>query len=200
MDTIFGNLIPLIIVFMLLRGIMQILLGGKKHTPLPPEEEPELPPVNVPDQDLGKKPDLAAEFERRLKKTTEAGAEIKKAQPVIKERQRVHRDNEEVACETKGRVHRDDEALAHDKGRVHKEKQPLIPPLGDTAAALRPAYKYNQSTLKAGIGNSVIAAPLAGKTPPKPKLKHRALVNGFIMAQVLSKPRALKPYSTEELL
>ena len=29
---------------------------------------------------------------------------------------------------------------------------------------------------------------------PRVQLKHKALVNGFIMSQVLDKPRALKPY------
>ena len=35
---------------------------------------------------------------------------------------------------------------------------------------------------------------------PKVKLKRAALVQGFIMAQVLDKPRSLKPYGMEENL
>ena len=81
MFDILDNLVPMIIMFMLLRGILDVLLGKKKRRPedaeqeLPPdyESEPQQPDYNAtpsPQPEQKGKPDLAAEFERRLKKRT----------------------------------------------------------------------------------------------------------------------------------
>ena len=42
--------------------------------------------------------------------------------------------------------------------------------------------------------NAHYAKEQAPEKRPRVQLKHKALVNGFIMSQVLDKPRALKPY------
>ena len=209
MFDILDNLVPMIIMFMLLRGILDVLLGKKKRRPedaeqeLPPDydakptEQPDYQATPEPQHETKGKPDLAAEFERRLKKRPpEQGQQEpskerqrvyvdKKQQPVRQDKQRVHYDGE-VQHEGKGRIHRDNEGLKHDKSKLYRD------PRGD--------YSYNEE-----LFNEQAAAFSARygqgqeQTKPKVKLKHAALVNGFIMAQVLDKPRSLKPYGTEEI-
>ena len=209
MFDILDNLVPMIIMFMLLRGILDVLLGKKKRRPedaeqeLPPDydakptEQPDYQATPEPQHETKGKPDLAAEFERRLKKRTLEQSQQgnsqerqriyvdKGQQRVRQDKQRVHYDGEEHH-EAKGRVHRDNEALKHDKSKLYRD------PKGD--------YSYNEE-----LFNKQAAAFSAGlaqqelQAKPKLKLKHAALVNGFIMAQVLDKPRSLKPYGTEEI-
>ena len=106
-------------------------------------------------------------------------------QRVRQDKQRVHYDGEEHH-EAKGRVHRDNEALKHDKSKLYRD------PKGD--------YSYNEELFnKQAAAFSARLAQQELQAKPKVKLKHAALVNGFIMAQVLDKPRSLKPYGTEEM-
>lgn len=208
MFDILDNLVPMIIMFMLLRGILDVLLGKKKRRPedaeqeLPPdyESEPQQPDYNAtpsPQPEQKGKPDLAAEFERRLKKRTLEQSQQgtsqerqrvyvdKGQQRVRQDKQRVHYDGEEHH-EAKGRVHRDNEALKHDKSKLYRD------PKGD--------YSYNEELFnKQAAAFSARLAQQELQAKPKVKLKHAALVNGFIMAQVLDKPRSLKPYGTEEI-
>ena len=209
MFDILDNLVPMIIMFMLLRGILDVLLGKKKRRPedaeqeLPPDydakptEQPDYQATPEPQHETKGKPDLAAEFERRLKKRTLEQSQQgtsqerqrvyvdKGQQRVRQDKQRVHYDGEEHH-EAKGRVHRDNEALKHDKSKLYRD------PKGD--------YSYNEELFNkqaAAFGARMAQQELQAK--PKVKLKHAALVNGFIMAQVLDKPRSLKPYGTEEI-
>ena len=209
MFDILDNLVPMIIMFMLLRGILDVLLGKKKRRPedaeqeLPPDydakptEQPDYQATPEPQHETKGKPDLAAEFERRLKKRPpEQGQQEpskerqrvyvdKKQQPLRQDKQRVHYDGEEHH-EAKGRVHRDNEALKHDKSKLYRD------PKGD--------YSYNEELFnKQAAAFSARLAQQELQAKPKVKLKHAALVNGFIMAQVLDKPRSLKPYGTEEI-
>ena len=209
MFDILDNLVPMIIMFMLLRGILDVLLGKKKRRPedaeqeLPPDydakptEQPDYQATPEPQHETKGKPDLAAEFERRLKKRPpEQGQQEpskerqrvyvdKKQQPLRQDKQRVHYDGEEHH-EAKGRVHRDNEALKHDKSKLYRD------PKGD--------YSYNEELFnKQAAAFSARMAQQELQAKPKLKLKHAALVNGFIMAQVLDKPRSLKPYGTEEI-
>lgn len=210
MDVIFENLIPLIMVFMLLRGILSVIFGKKKQRqPLPedwPEQEEQQPqeqPMPLPRQEpqpAQQKPDLAAEFERRLKKTTEANAEAKKAQPELKERQKIRREGDKVVKDTQSRIHRDGEKLQHDKPRVHTVNEAFSHDKGRVYYDPRGDYSYNEARMNAEA--AAFSARLAKQEQPQQrrvKLKHAALVNGFLMAQVLDKPRAMKPYG-EELL
>ena len=209
MFDILDNLVPMIIMFMLLRGILDVLLGKKKRRP--EDAEQELPPdydakpteqsdhqaTPEPQHETKGKPDLAAEFERRLKKRTLEQSQQgnsqerqrvyvdKGQQRVRQDKQRVHYDGEEHH-EAKGRVHRDNEALKHDKSKLYRD------PKGD--------YSYNEELFnKQAAAFSARMAQQELQAKPKVKLKHAALVNGFIMAQVLDKPRGLKPYGTEEM-
>ena len=209
MFDILDNLVPMIIMFMLLRGILDVLLGKKKRRPedaeqeLPPDydakptEQPDYQATPEPQHETKGKPDLAAEFERRLKKRSleqsQQGTSQKRQrvyvdkgqQRVRQDKQRVHYDGEEHH-EAKGRVHRDNEALKHDKSKLYRD------PKGD--------YSYNEELFnKQAAAFSARMAQQELQAKPKLKLKHAALVNGFIMAQVLDKPRSLKPYGTEEI-
>ena len=209
MFDILDNLVPMIIMFMLLRGILDVLLGKKKRRPedaeqeLPPDydakptEQPDYQATPEPQHETKGKPDLAAEFERRLKKRTLEQSQQgtsqerqrvyvdKGQQRVRQDKQRVHYDGEEHH-EAKGRVHRDNEALKHDKSKLYRD------PKGD--------YSYNEELFnKQAAAFSARLAQQELQAKPKVKLKHAALVNGFIMAQVLDKPRGLKPYGTEEM-
>ena len=209
MFDILDNLVPMIIMFMLLRGILDVLLGKKKRRPedaeqeLPPDydakptEQPDYQVTPEPQHETKGKPDLAAEFERRLKKRTLEQSQQgnsqerqrvyvdKGQQRVRQDKQRVHYDGEEHH-EAKGRVHRDNEALKHDKSKLYRD------PKGD--------YSYNEELFnKQAAAFSARLAQQELQAKPKLKLKHAALVNGFIMAQVLDKPRSLKPYGTEEI-
>ena len=209
MFDILDNLVPMIIMFMLLRGILDVLLGKKKRRPegaeqeLPPvydakpTEQPDYQATPEPQHETKGKPDLAAEFERRLKKRTLEQSQQgtsqerqrvyvdKGQQRVRQDKQRVHYDGEEHH-EAKGRVHRDNEALKHDKSKLYRD------PKGD--------YSYNEELFnKQAAAFSARLAQQELQAKPKVKLKHAALVNGFIMAQVLDKPRSLKPYGTEEI-
>ena len=209
MFDILDNLVPMIIMFMLLRGILDVLLGKKKRRPedaeqeLPPDydekptEQPDYQATPEPQHETKGKPDLAAEFERRLKKRTLEQSQQgnsqerqriyvdKGQQRVRQDKQRVHYDGE-VQHEGKGRIHRDNEGLKHDKSKLYRD------PRGD--------YSYNEELFnKQAAAFSARMAQQELQAKPKLKLKHAALVNGFIMAQVLDKPRSLKPYGTEEI-
>ena len=209
MFDILDNLVPMIIMFMLLRGILDVLLVKKKRRPedaeqeLPPDydakptEQPDYQATPEPQHETKGKPDLAAEFERRLKKRPLEQSQQgnsqerqrvyvdKGQQRVRQDKQRVHYDGEEHH-EAKGRVHRDNEALKHDKSKLYRD------PKGD--------YSYNEELFnKQAAAFSARLAQQELQAKPKVKLKHAALVNGFIMAQVLDKPRSLKPYGTEEM-
>ena len=209
MFDILDNLVPMIIMFMLLRGILDVLLGKKKRRPedaeqeLPPDydakptEQPDYQATPEPQHETKGKPDLAAEFERRLKKRPLEQSQQgnsqerqrvyvdKGQQRVRQDKQRVHYDGEEHH-EAKGRVHRDNEALKHDKSKLYRD------PRGD--------YSYNEELFnKQAAAFSARMAQQELQAKPKLKLKHAALVNVFIMAQVLDKPRSLKPYGTEEI-
>ena len=181
------NLLPIIFfLFMVVNIYLDRLKRKRRHAERRQEEQNELPPEQQePEMQAEQsKPDLAAEFERRLRKTTEAAEAEKKQQldRVVGDRQHIHRDGEELAHDSKGRVHRDGEAFTHDKGKVYYD------PRGD--------YSYDEAKMNAAA--AAFNAHYAQQAQPAPKqrvkLKHAALVNGIIMAEVLGKPRALNPY------
>lgn len=172
------NLIPLLFVLVMLANVFLDRRNRRRRQRELPQEEPQetAEPTQAEQQTQAKPKDLAAEFERRLKKTTEVAQARKRqsSQGVVHDGTRVRRDDG-------SRVHRDGEALVHDKGKVYYD------PRGD--------YSYDEAKMNAAAeafnARYAQAQPAAKK---RVKLKHAALVNGIIMAEVLGKPRALNPY------
>lgn len=172
-----SDLIPLLFVLVMLANVF---LDKRKRRRRRQQELPQEQPEAAAEQQTQAKPDdIAAEFERRLKKTTEE-AQARKSQNsreggVVHDGTRVRRDDG-------SRIHRENEALVHDKGKVYYD------PRGD--------YSYDEAKMNAAA--AAFNAYYAQQAQPAPKkrvkLKHAALVNGIIMAEVLGKPRALNPY------
>lgn len=174
-----SDLIPLLFVLVMLANVFLDRRNRRRRRQqeLPQEQPQETAEPTQAEQPTQAKPkDLAAEFERRLKKTTEEAQARKRqsSQGVVHDGTRVRRDDG-------SRVHRDGEALVHDKGKVYYD------PRGD--------YSYDEAKMNAAAeafnARYAQAQPEAKK---RVKLKHAALVNGIIMAEVLGKPRALNPY------
>jgi hypothetical protein len=175
-------------------------------------------------------PDLAAEFERRLKKSQQADEESFDVRPARTDGQRVHTDSE-VVHDSKGRVHTDSE-LAHDsKGRVHTDSELAHDSKGrvhtdyelahDSKGRVRTDDEFKHATKERVYSENyapyayrvsggdddertVRPAAIAAQELPvrrsRVRLRHPGLVQGFIMSQVLAKPRALRPYEQEEQL
>lgn len=173
------NLIPLLFVLVMLANVFLDRRNRRRRQQELPQEQPQetAEPTQAEQQTQAKPKDLAAEFERRLKKTTEEAQARKRqsSQGVVHDGTRVRRDDG-------SRVHRDGEALVHDRGKVYYD------PRGD--------YSYDEAKMNAAA--AAFNAHYAQQAQPAPKkrvkLKHAALVNGIIMAEVLGKPRALNPY------
>lgn len=173
-----SDLIPLLFVLVMLANVFLDRRNRRRRQRELPQEQPQetAEPTQAEQQTQAKPKDIAAEFERRLKKTTEAAQARKRqsSQGVVHDGTRVRRDDD-------SRVHRDGEALVHDKGKVYYD------PRGD--------YSYDEAKMNASAeafnARYAQAQPAAKK---RVKLKHAALVNGIIMAEVLGKPRALNPY------
>lgn len=185
-----SDLIPLLFVLVMLANVFLDRRNRRRRRQQElPQEQPE---ATVEQQTQAKPDDLAAEFERRLKKTTEQaqarqrqnsreGGVVHDGTRVRRDDgSRIHRDGEAMHDHT-GRIHRENEALVHDKGKVYYD------PRGD--------YSYDEAKMNAAAAafnaRYAQAQPAAKK---RVKLKHAALVNGIIMAEVLGKPRALNPY------
>ena len=184
MFDIIGTLFPMLVVVMLLRVILRIVLhgssGGQESDEYADDEE-QTEIEEEPQPAAAEKPDLAAEFERRLKKTSETLASVKKTE---QQQAGANKPRSE-----RQRIHREGEKLAHDKGKVYYD------PKGD--------YSYNEASFNAQAAalRARRAANAKEETRrPRVKLKHVALAQGFIMSQVLDKPRSLKPYGAEEPL
>ena len=153
----------------------------------------ELPQEQAEQQTQAKPKDLAAEFERRLKKTTEE-AQARKSQNsresgVVHDGTRVRRDDD-------SRVHRDGEAMHDHTGRIHRENEALVHDKGKVYYDPRGDYSYDEAKMNAAAAafNAHYAQQAQPAAKKRVKLKHAALVNGIIMAEVLGKPRALNPY------
>ena len=183
------DLIPLLFVLVMLANV---LLDGRKRRRRRQQEQPQetAEPTQAEQQTQAKPKDIAAEFERRLKKTTEEAQARKRqsSQGVVHDGTRVRRDDG-------SRVHRDGEALHDHTGRIHRENEALVHDKGKVYYDPRGDYSYDEAKMNAAAAafnaRYAQAQPAAKK---RVKLKHAALVNGIIMAEVLGKPRALNPY------
>lgn len=190
-----SDLIPLLFVLVMLANVfLDRRNRRRRQQELPPEQPQETAePTQAEQQTQAKPKDIAAEFERRLKKTTEE-AQARKRQSsreggVVHDGTRVRRDDG-------SRVHRDGEALHDHTGRIHRENEALVHDKGKVYYDPRGDYSYDEAKMNAAA--AAFNARYAQQAQPAPKkrvkLKHAALVNGIIMAEVLGKPRALNPY------
>lgn len=186
-----SDLIPLLFVLVMLANVFLNRRNRRRRQQELPQETAE--PTQAEQQTQAKPKDIAAEFERRLKKTTEE-AQARKRQSsreggVVHDGTRVRRDDG-------SRVHRDGEALHDHTGRIHRENEALVHDKGKVYYDPRGDYSYDEAKMNAAA--AAFNAHYAQQAQPAPKkrvkLKHAALVNGIIMAEVLGKPRALNPY------
>ena len=185
------NLIPLLFVIVMLANVF---LDRRKRRRRRQQELPqEQQPTQAEQQAQARPKDLAAEFERRLKKTTEE-AQARKSQNsresgVVHDGTRVRRDDD-------SRVHRDGEALHDHTCRIHRENEALVHDKGKVYYDPRGDYSYDEAKMNAAAAafNAHYAQQAQSAPKKRVKLKPAALVNGIIMAEVLGKPRALNPY------
>lgn len=183
-----SDLIPLLFVLVMLANVFLDRRKRRRRRQELPQETSE--PTQAEQQTQAKPKDIAAEFERRLKKTTEAAQARKRqsSQDVVHDGTRVRRDDG-------SRVHRDGEAMHDHTSRIHRENEALVHDKGKVYYDPRGDYSYDEAKMNAAAAafnaRYAQAQPAAKK---RVKLKHAALVNGIIMAEVLGKPRALNPY------
>ena len=184
-----SDLIPLLFVLVMLANVF---LDRRNRRRRRQQEQPQetAEPTQAEQQTQAKPKDIAAEFERRLKKTTEEAQARKRqsSQGVVHDGTRVRRDDG-------SRVHRDGEAMHDHTGRIHRENEALVHDKSKVYYDPRSDYSYDEAKMNAAAAafnaRYAQAQPAAKK---RVKLKHAALVNGIIMAEVLGKPRALNPY------
>lgn len=185
-----SDLIPLLFVLVMLANVFLDRRNRRRRRQQElPQETAE--PTQAEQQTQAKPKDLAAEFERRLKNTTEAAQARKRqsSQGVVHDGTRVRRDDG-------SRVHRDGEAMHDHTGRIHRENEALVHDKGKVYYDPRGDYSYDEAKMNAAAAafNAHYAQQAQPAAKKRVKLKHAALVNGIIMAEVLGKPRALNPY------
>lgn len=178
-----SDLIPLLFVLVMLANVFLDRRNRRRRQRELPQETAE------PTQ--AKPKDIAAEFERRLKKTTEEAQARKRqsSQGVVHDGTRVRRDDGSI-------VHHDGEAMHDHTGRIHRENEDLVHDKGKVYYDPRGDYSYDEAKMNAAAAafNARYAQQAQPAAKKRVKLKHAALVNGIIMAEVLGKPRALNPY------
>ena len=185
-----SDLIPLLFVLIMLANVFLDRRKSRRRRQQR-QELPQEPPQETAEPTQAKPKDIAAEFERRLKKTTEEAQarQRQSSQGVVHDGTRVRRDDG-------SRVHRDGEAMHDHTGRIHRENEALVHDKGKVYYDPRGDYSYDEAKMNAAA--AAFNAHYAQQAQPAPKkrvkLKHAALVNGIIMAEVLGKPRALNPY------
>lgn len=189
-----SDLIPLLFVLVMLANVFLDRRNRRRRQRELPQEQPQetAEPTQAEKQTQAKPKDLAAEFERRLKKTTE---EAQARKPQSSRESGVVHDGTRVRHDDDSRVHRDGEAMHDHTGRIHRENEDLVHDRGKVYYDPRGDYSYDEAKMNAAAAafnaRYAQAQPAAKK---RVKLKHAALVNGIIMAEVLGKPRALNPY------
>lgn len=184
------NLIPLLFVLVMLANVFLDRRNRRRRRRQQEQPQETAEPTQAEQQTQAKPKDIAAEFERRLKKTTEEAQARKRqsSQGVVHDGTRVRRDDG-------SRVHRDGEALHDHTGRVHRENEALVHDSGKVYYDPRGDYSYDEAKMNAAAAAFNARYAQAQPAPKKcVKLKHAALVNGIIMAEVLGKSRALNPY------
>ena len=182
-----SDLIPLLFVLVMLANVFLDRRKRRRRR----QQRQEQPEATAEQQTQAKPKDLAAEFERRLKKTTEEAQarQRQSSQGVVHDGTRVRRDDD-------SRVHRDGEAMHDHTGRIHRENEAFVHDKGKVYYDPRGDYSYDEAKMNAAAAafNAHYAQQAQPAAKKRVKLKHAALVNGIIMAEVLGKPRALNPY------
>lgn len=185
-----SDLIPLLFVLIMLANVF-LDRRKRRRRRQQRQELPQEPPQETAEPTQAKPKDIAAEFERRLKKTTEEAQarQRQSSQGVVHDGTRVRRDDD-------SRVHRDGEAMHDHIGRIHRENEDLVHDRGKVYYDPRGDYNYDEAKMNAAAAafNARYAQQAQPAAKKRVKLKHAALVNGIIMAEVLGKPRALNPY------
>lgn len=185
------NLIPLLFVLVMLANVFLDRRNRRRRRRQQEQPQETAEPTQAEQQTQAKPKDLAAEFERRLKKTTEEAQARKRqsSQGVLHDGTRVRRDDG-------SRIHRDGEAMHDHTGRIHRENEALVHDRGKLYYDPRGDYSYDEAKMNAAAAafNAHYAQQAQPAAKKRVKLKHAALVNGIIMAEVLGKPRALNPY------
>ena len=186
-----SDLIPLLFVLVMLANVFLDKRKRRRRRQQRQELPQEQSEAAAEQQTQAKPKDLAAEFERRLKKTTEEAQARRRqsSQGVVHDGTRVRRDDG-------SRVHRDGEAMHDHTGRIHRENEALVHDKGKVYYDPRGDYSYDEAKMNAAAAafNAHYAQQAQPAAKKRVKLKHAALVNGIIMAEVLGKPRALNPY------
>ena len=207
-DNIFSihNLFLIVWMFLFLRGVLGMVFGKKKRRSPQQEDNPdydydtaeqnETEADEQEDAQLKKQqPDLATDFERRLRKSKKSLPQAEESDAVLvnyeaktperRNKQRIHYDSE-PQHECKERIHRDNEGFVHDKSKLYRDS--------------KSDYSYDEAKFNQELAEfSAKIAQSQEQPKTKLKLKHSTLVNGFIMSQVLDKPRSIKPYGSDEI-
>lgn len=207
------TLIPILFFLFMVINIYLDKTKRKKRRQQRAEQKPETLPDSAAEKQ--QPADLAAEFERRLKKTTAEAEAAKKRQQdrIVTDGGRVHRDDEAVVHDNTGRVRRDDGKIVYDNGKLHRDGEAPHDNSGrihrdneslahdKSKVYYDPSGDYSYDEAKMNAAAAAFNAYYAREQEPAPKrrvkLKHTALVNGFIMSEVLNKPRALQPYGDD---
>ena len=169
-----SDLIPLLFVLVMLANVFLDKRKRRRRRQQRQELPQEQPEATAEQQTQAKPKDLAAEFERRLKKTTEEAQarQRQSSQGVVHDGTRVRRDDD-------SRVHRDGEAMHDHTGRIHRENEALVHDKGKVYYDPRGNYSYDEAKMNAAA--AAFNAHYAQQAQPAPKkrvkLKHAALVN-----------------------
>ena len=137
-----SDLIPLLFVLVMLANVFLDRRNRRRRQRELPQETAE--PTQAEQQTQAKPKELAAEFERRLKKTTEEAQARKRqsSQGVVHDVTRVRRDDG-------SRVHRDGEAMHDYTGRIHRENEDLVHDRGKVYYDPRGDYSYDEAKMNA---------------------------------------------------
>lgn len=208
------TLIPILFfLFMVINIYLDKTKRKKRRQQRRVEQKPEAGPDAVTEKQ--QPADLAAEFERRLKKTTAEAEVAKKRQRdrIVTDGDRVHCDDEAVVHDNTGRVRRDDGKIVYDTGkihrdgetphdntgRIHRDNEDFVHDKSKVYYDPHGDYSYDEAKMNAAAAafNAYYAKAQESAPQRRVKLKHTALVNGFIMSEVLHKPRALQPYGDD---
>ena len=157
-----SDLIPLLFVLVMLANVFLDRRNRRRRQQELPQETAE--PTQAEQQTQAKPKDIAAEFERRMKKTTEE-AQARKRQSsreggVVHDGTRVRRDDG-------SRVHRDGEALHDHTGRIHRENEALVHDKGKVYYDPRGDYSYDEAKMNAAA--AAFNARYAQQAQPAPK-------------------------------
>ena len=210
-DDILGRIIPIIIVFMIFRNLLQVILGGKRP-PQPSEEEPteydqdgnpvkweqeteedEDEEESAPESGKTEEQLILEEFERAMRRpkeppvytpeTAPRGTTSKEEQKVIRDEDtKVFRDDsDKVVHDEQVVVHRDDEPYHHGKGAI-------LTDAGDYEQDNSKIYREKPLIEQ----EPVVPVTIAQDAEPKRvQAKQPKLLNAIKWMEILGKPKSM---------